>query len=274
MTRRRASSDLEDLRRRPVPELTDARRRAAPGDDPFRRRPIEPDEGVRSSLYTNLISYWQLEETSGQRLDSHGANHLTPQGNTLPGNALGIQGMALALDDSNFQHVQCASNTSLVTGNISCTLAGWAYFDSLSNNRILASRYGSTNSDREYLLQYSNATNRLTWRWHRNVAGSNVTVTANTFGGLTASTWYFLVVYHNATLGQIGISVNGGAFDTASAVGGNVFGQAHLVLGSSDGLNTPHAGRLDEWGFWKRLLTAAEIDSLYGNGGGRLFPFR
>ena len=45
-----------------------------------------------SSLLTNLVAYWKLEETTGTRMDSVGASHLSPV--NAPGSGAGKLGNA------------------------------------------------------------------------------------------------------------------------------------------------------------------------------------
>ena len=75
------------------------------------------------SLLTNLISYWKLDEASGDALDAHGANPLTQTGSV--GTAAGKVGTARdfsALTGAYFSH---ADNVDLSTGDIDFTIACW-----------------------------------------------------------------------------------------------------------------------------------------------------
>ena len=52
-----------------------------------------------SNLSTSLVSYWELEESSGTRTDSHGSNDLTAI--NTPGQGTGIQGNCLDVEETN-----------------------------------------------------------------------------------------------------------------------------------------------------------------------------
>ncbi|GAG88612.1 unnamed protein product, partial [marine sediment metagenome] len=60
------------------------------------------------------------------------------------------------------------------------------------------------------------------------------------------------------------IQVDDGAIDTLGTGGAlQAPGAAEFQIGSRQGPNSPLDGRVDEVGFWKRLLTADERTALY-----------
>jgi hypothetical protein len=87
-----------------------------------------------SGLATGLVSYWELEESSGTRNDSHGSNNLTDV-NTV-GVATGIQGDAADFVRANTESLTItdASQTGLdITGDMS--LSFWMNVDiAIPNN--------------------------------------------------------------------------------------------------------------------------------------------
>ena len=79
------------------------------------------------SLLTDLVSYWKLDEASGDALDSHGTNNLTVNGSI--GTAAGKIGSARDLESSGSdQYFSLADNASLSTGDIDFSVAGWVKF--------------------------------------------------------------------------------------------------------------------------------------------------
>src|SRR4029077_17083863 len=87
--------------------------------------------------------------------------------------------------------------------------------------------------------------------------------------------WFHVVCWHDSVANQIGISVNGSDPDIggAPASGPTSFPADAFWLGQK-GNNTQYwDGRIDEVGFWKRLLTSTERFNLYNLGNGFAYPF-
>lgn len=90
-------------------------------------------------------------------------------------------------------------------------------------------------------------------------------VRGTSFGALSTSNWYNVVAWHD-TGDTIGISVNLSA-TTASYSSGVRSGSAPFVVGAvSNGFYGFFNGRIDETGFWKKVLTASERSDLYNSG--------
>jgi len=98
--------------------------------------------------------------------------------------------------------------------------------------------------------------------------GSSARVGADTFGNLSTGVWYFIYCYHDASGNEIGISVNDGTVDT-TATGGIAPGDADgaFQMGARDGSRCIDAS-IDEFGFWKKVLSSAEVTDLYNSGDG------
>lgn len=106
-----------------------------------------------------------------------------------------------------------------------------------------------------------------------NGGGTDTTVTANTFGAISAATWYFVVAWHDSVSNQIGISVNGTA-DTAAHSAGVFDGTGPFAIGARVNATSDYwDGLIDEFGFWRRVLSGAEITELYNAGAGRDYAY-
>jgi hypothetical protein len=224
-----------------------------------------------STLLTSLISYWKLEEASGTRADAVTAsgNDLTDN-NTVTQNP-GIIANAAQFTRVNTEYLSHADNASLSTGDIDYTVAAWVYLDSKPGNMgIIAKDSGGAN--REYVLQYTNASVRFVFTV-LDTAGSTIgLVTANTFGAPSTGTWYLVVAWHDSVNNLVGISVNGGTADTAATTGVPADKTATFYIGADQAVSN-WDGRIDEVGFWKKVLTATERTNLYNGGAGRTYPF-
>ena len=145
-------------------------------------------------------------------------------------------------------------------------MAGWLYFTTNPASTIqrIANKSDTNKREWEFLFNLSQL------QWYVFDGTASVVGNANSTASISAGTWYFVVCWHDTANNQVGIQVNNGTATTASsgAAGSNsgplYFGnRAQLDAGSY--LN----GRLDEWGLWKRLLTATEKTYLYNAGSGQ-----
>ena len=224
-----------------------------------------------STLRTNLVSWWSLNEANGTRLDSHGTNHLTVSGSVAVA-AANFQKITLggAADFSGGKLIKAAPH-GLHSGDRNFTVAGWIWMDTKSANRTFAcvATDAVTPGSQDWRLQYNAVSDRF--RMYVNSSSGNWSATANTFGIPNTSNWYLLVAYHDNTNNLIGISVNGGAFETGTGPTTNNNIGAEFALGMA-GSSEPHDGKMDEFAFWDRLLTASEVAQLYNNGSGIPYP--
>jgi hypothetical protein len=232
---------------------------------PRKRVVVKATNYPNAMILQNLVSYWTLDETSGTRSDSHGSNHLSPQ--NTPGYGTGKQGNAASFVRASNQWLTVADNTTLSPGDTDFTFAGWVYLDNKTNTQRLWGKWNSPNN--EYRLQYNVSTNRFEWSVSIDGTGVAATATANNLGSPSASTWYFIVCYHDSVNNLIGISVNNGTFNTTAHSTG-VYDATGAFTISNSGTNALD-GDVDEVGYFNKVLTASEISYLYNIGLGRTY---
>jgi concanavalin A-like lectin/glucanase superfamily protein len=226
------------------------------------------------ALIDNLISYWKLDEASGDALDAHGTNDLTETSGTIA-SATGKIGNARDFESADTEYFEIADNADLSTGDIDFTIAAWVNLESLTNGTI-ASKYETVGNQREYLFFYNAndhvTNNRFSFAVSSDGTGAAlVTIDANNFGAPSTGTWYHVVAWHDSVSNQIGISVNAGTPDTASHSAGVFNSTTPFRLGAifaGGGQFYQLDGLLDEVGFWKRVLTSQERTDLYNGGSG------
>ncbi len=213
------------------------------------------------SVITSLVSYWSLEEASGTRNDSHGTSHLTD--NNTVGSATGLVGTAADFEQDNSEYLSIADNVGLSTGDIDFSFAGWVYLETNVGFPVLFSK-GPAGVNREYVFYLAfgvpqwEATGTIAW-------GSS----------LSNGAWYHVVVWHTATTGspanQLGIVINNGTPVTGSTTGSGLDGSDDFQLGAANSQSLYWDGLVDEFGFWKKVLTPTEITWLYNSGAGRSY---
>lgn len=232
------------------------------------------NEGVASvaasGLLTSLISYWTLDEASGTRVDSVTAsgNDLTDN-NTVTQNP-GIISNAAQFTAANLESLSKASNASLQTGDIDFTLAGWVYRDSHGFQQPFGKRQNGTN--REYFVDTTGGSPGVL-RFQVSPDGVTASgIVTSTLPTLSLSTWYFVVAWHDSVANTLNIQVNDGTVYSASYSSGVYVGTSQFAIGVAESGNYWN-GRVDEVGFWKRVLTATERTNLYNAGAGVTYPF-
>lgn len=235
--------------------------------------------GGASSLLTGLAAYYKLDEASGNRLDSVGANHLVPTGS--PGNGIGKVSNAIVFDGTA-KYAECADASAFdVTTLLSISV--WVYPTSFVNNQTMASKWTYA-TDGEWVLDTSGGGVGNNTKVQMYIAGSATDPVTN-FGTspavLSATTWHHLVWLFDGTqtgnANRLKLYVNGSAqtltfTGTIPATLRN--GTAPLRVGAWSGSLTRYFnGRIDELGLWNRVLNTTEIAALYNAGSGVAYPF-
>ncbi|MEX1061942.1 MAG: LamG-like jellyroll fold domain-containing protein [Patescibacteria group bacterium] len=236
------------------------------------------------TLATSLISYWPMNETSTvaatpvTRNDVKSTNHLTDNRSATSYilSAAGKKGNAADLELSNGNFFEKTDNSELSTGDINFTVAAWVNMESESagtTQETIISKYDSA-TVREYSLYYTGATtDRLRVELFDIGGTSRCTVTANNFGAVTTSTWYFVTAWHDATANTCNISINNGTANSAAETGVPADTAANLRLGANSTTEAAFFdGLIDEAGFWKKVLSSTEITDLYNSGNANTYP--
>jgi hypothetical protein len=198
-----------------------------------------------------------------------GGNTLTDN-NTVTQNPGKINNAAQFTAD-NSEYLSHIDNAALSTGDIDYSIAAWVYLDSKPVADMHLVDKSSIGGNFEYRLAYIKAADRF--RFYVSGDGTaSTSITANSLGVPSLSTWYFIMAWHNSVANTINIQINNGIVDSASYASGSFDGTSQFRIGR--GLTSNYLdGRIDEVGFWKRVLTAAEITALYNSGNGFTYPF-
>jgi hypothetical protein len=202
----------------------------------------------------SIISYWSLDESSGNRLDRYNSNTL-------------------------YQHNTVPSTTGLINNGIVGNGSGWlettASFDFSGDFSINYWTIPTTNGSQQ---QFS-GTDRLGLNF--NVTNSyiyygitDVRTFAEYFppGGIPTNAWSMatLVRYRN----YISMYLNGVLVAGPSYNGGNYSSViALLAIPGGAYVGASNGTKMDEVGIWKRALTNAEVTNLYNNGHGVNYTF-
>lgn len=232
------------------------------------------DAVIANTLTLNLVSYWQLEEASGTRVDAWGSNDLTPT--NTPANATGIVGNALALVSASAQQLSVTSNATLQSGNIDHTVHAWIYPTAAPGSAGIICK-----------ADVDSAANAAGYEWMLYTVGSKVrflvakggngTGSTNSFSvtsdvDFTLNAWNYVEGYYDAATGTVGVVVNGTVkTGTSTTTPGTSTGAVRI--GTVAAGSSYFGGRVDEVSFWKRLLTSDERTAQYNGGSGRAPSF-
>lgn len=222
------------------------------------------------ALADNLVAHWKLEEVSGSRADSVGANTLTDV-NTVT-QAVGKQGSCASFTAASLEALTCADNAAVSTGNVDWTFACWFFTGTFASFGCLASKgwtaAGTVNA--EWILYVdTSASNKPFF----GVCSGTTTGGVQSTVACVISTWYYVAVWHDSVNDRIGISVNGTATTATHAPGIND-GTLSFKLGADEVSHGLYwGGRIDEASLWKRVVDSVDLATLYNAGAGLAFPW-
>ncbi|KKL76050.1 hypothetical protein LCGC14_2048770 [marine sediment metagenome] len=218
-----------------------------------------------ATLTNNLISYWELEETSGERADSHGSNNLTDNNTVL--SATGKQGTAADFENNANEYLSKTDTADLsITGDLS--FAMWIKIESFPANQTLLGKWNPSGDQRSYSFFISTG-NKLRAFISDDGSNANTSKLFFTHTALTTATWYHIVIAYDASAGTMDLWINNSAqtqisghktsIDDSTADFG--LGNNFADFGYFDGIQ-------DEVGIWNRLLITSEVSDLYNSGAG------
>lgn len=209
-------------------------------------------------LAGGLVSYYTLDEVSGNRADSHGGNTLTD--NNTVGSAAGKKSNAADFEAANTEYLSAADNAALsLTTNLS--ILGWVNIESLPADRseIVSKPNTTGNGYGAYHLEIENNAGTYNLRGLTDVAGTPL-VTSYAWNPSTA-TWYHIAYTRNSTTGRQELYVNGICVaSTANTTGAGTDSTHDLYLGKFGSATALlYDGLIDELAIYARDLEYGDI---------------
>lgn len=229
---------------------------------------IGANTSASSTLLNGLLAYWPLQETSGSRADSVGANTLTVVSSDPPlESQLGHSG---ARSSSGAPYILRHASNSVFQFAGDRTIAFWTY--DITNDSDYPSILGKYSAGhREWLFVLGRGEGDF---WF-NVSPNGSTQVSQALGhSLTTGTWHLVIGKYDATAHTITLKVDNVLAGT-TAVGAPVnVDTSPFSLGEPDaGSGFYWNGLVRDLGIWGRITTDAEDTELWRRGGGVTYPF-
>ncbi len=196
---------------------------------------------------TNLEAAWELDEASGNAIDSIGSNDGTEVNGVATGTGI-IYATARDFDRASSERFTVADNATVSTGDIDYTFEVWFKAESvgIGTQSIVAK---DDISGREFTLDIDNAS--LRWYLEGGGVGTLVWPTA-----IVAGQWYQVFVWHDSVNDRNGMSLNAQPDYTGAYSGGTDTGTALTIGSRLYPANEDHFnGLIGPVRFWKRLLS-------------------
>ncbi len=229
---------------------------------------------MASTLLNGIVSYWKLDEASGNAIDATGNGNNLINNNVVAYSPAVINNGADGGVTNTNKDLSILSNLGITNGAISISL--WVKL----NTEITASYYAFIAKDDSatsvtYSILYSyNSGIRELWFLRRNNGVSDASI----FNTITLGTTTFnhiVLTYDGTTLLAYVNNVSVGSI-VASGTGSSSTPNQTNLLSFSDGSNAHQLfspAVEDETGIWNRALTSTEVTELYNSGAGFQYPF-
>jgi hypothetical protein len=237
-------------------------------------RPIGP-RGRFRSLRVGLVAYWPMNEDAPS--GDVTAEDWTGRGNDLTSNnsvlsVAGKIGNAREFVAANSEYLSAAgaNNDLKFADGRDWTYAGWIWVPTWTNGLMWTANDAASNREIIFDLRLSN-TRSLGCNLNPGGAAGATVIAGN---ALALSTWHFFSFTYTHSTGVLtGRTNDGSGVNSASStrVAGALVQSANpLNLGRRQftSANAHFGGQLDEVAKWDRVLSSAELDTLYNAGNG------
>jgi hypothetical protein len=214
------------------------------------------------ALTDNLVSYYKLDESSGNAVDSVGSNTLTNTGTATY--SAGKINNGVNLVSASSQYLIDTTPSGLPTSTSAFSVSLWLKATSWTGDSILFS--WGTNPGTNQIVIRSNSSTTFG-------VGDTSTFKDFTVSTMSTGTWYHLVVTCAGSGSGISLYFNGSLISTSSTLTYSIT-NGYLQLGGAYlGAFSLWNGSEDEVGIWSRALTSGEVTQLYNGGAGNQYPF-
>src|SRR3990167_2612693 len=216
---------------------------------------------------TGLVSYWKMDESSGNAADSHGSNTLVNNNTTAYATGKINNGADLETGSSNFFSIADASQSGLDFSS-ALTFSLWVRFETFTGTALIFKRTDGGGQE-SFRFQMNATSISLTTSSDGTTNDGSVSVDHTA----VTTTWYHVVVTKDGT--TVKFYVNGAevSANLTGTVPATIFnGTGAFRVGSNEGISNFFDGIMDEISVWSRALSASEISLLYNLSSGLAYP--
>lgn len=187
------------------------------------------------------------------------------------GAAAGKVGTAGDFEADDTEHLALADEAGVSFADEAASGSLWARPESVADFiRVFGKGAFNSPADGEYLIQHTDNGGAKQFRLVVSDGSSFASVFATTFGATNIGEWYCVQWYHDPVANEIGIRVNGSAWDTASHAGGLLDGSDPLYVGGYSG-GANFDGLINQVALWRAVKSDGDLDAIYAGGDG--LPF-
>lgn len=218
------------------------------------------------SLTTNLVGYYKLDESSGNRADFYSTNNLTDV-NTVAQDASGIVNQAAIFNRAAEEELEASADT-VYDGFGDFSISCWLKTTS-ADNGMVCSKYNSAVGDGIYIGINGDAANKASFSIS-SALGTEYVVVRNTTN-INGGAWQHIVVTRTGNTVKIyyNTSDETTAVSSAGTVDANISVSAiNFKIGGAIVAAHNLTGSVDEMGIWTKVLSTNEITDLYNGGAG------
>ena len=238
-----------------------------------------------SPLLVGLLAWWEFEESSGTRNDSHSSSLNLTQVGTI-NNSTGKVAQSANISPGTINAFSNAANYLQRDGSFIPTStqywAGWINLTAGTNNAVflIASKYGPFEyeggpGNRQIAILYD----RTQAQPLRIIVSSTGSSASEKAIGVSCNRdeWVFFEAYYDSVSTNIGIAVNNGSFSILNTGYSSIFNATtatfkvgYYFFNSVSGSNS-NRFLIDELAIWNRMLTTEERTLLWNGGAGRSY---
>ncbi len=222
------------------------------------------DVSTNTNLTTNLISYWNLQETSGTRVDAHGSNDLTDNNTVLSGTGIIGNGADFEATNTEYLSITDAAQSGLdITGSFSVSF--WAKVEAISADQTIFLKWTNP-SQRGYGVTFSHSGGGIS---AVNIGissdGSAVDTATVATSDISVGSFAHVVVTYTSGTGLCNVFINGKLIGQDTNTNTSIFNNtAPFIISAND--STAFDGVLDEFAIYNTVLDYGNVLDIYNAG--------
>jgi len=214
--------------------------------------------GASTALANNLVAYWKMDETTGDRMDSHGSNTLAENGTVQAPTGK----INLGMKPNGTNNYLSRPTSVELNGDQSFSFSFWFNAEAGTQKSILGKFSNGVSGS--YAVRVNSG--KITFTYYQGASGFKAD--AIDPNSIVNNQFYHVVCTHDLVTKTISLSVNDGTPITNTYTFTPVSTSMDFQVGRLGGEITSLLV-VDELAFWSdRVLSAADITALYNGGAG------